>query len=444
MVTKKDFIFFGVISILFWIFFIHPDIMETSNHSYLLLDGIFNGHLRDFYQRVELHNNDLYYINNANYNIFVYFLFAIWQLPVYIIQNIFSLPMNENFYFIWSKGLSVLFYFGCAYVIFRISLLLGLDNSSAGWAGFAFLLNPVAFFSPMVMGQYDTICLFFLLVSLYYYINDDMPRFTLIISISFLAKFFSVFIFLPLLLLKEKRFIHIIKHCVLAVLPLALSSVLFRGTSSGFLGEMASRLIEHKIASIPLFPSFFSLLLIFCFLRKGETFKKDCISIAFFVFSSLFLLIDFHPQWVILFIPFWVLLVATQKNKQLYYYMSILLSTTFLLYSFMVFPRAVEWNLLWFGLFRLIGVDVIVIGFTSFSEFISSFSSVFANIAAASFSVVLLSVLIFRLPFSKNGLSLADKGIYHNPKDSKRLLWMCYAIGISFWMVVTFTGIIIH
>ena len=92
-----DKLFFGIAFVLAFFFMSHPDLWETANHSYVFLESVFSGNFMNFYEFCAAHNNSYYYINVANYNIMIYMLFGLWELPVFIFNHIFSLPLNEVF-----------------------------------------------------------------------------------------------------------------------------------------------------------------------------------------------------------------------------------------------------------------------------------------------------------------------------------------------------------
>lgn len=122
------------------LFFMHDDLMETSNHSYILLTDIFKGRFLNFYLDVEAHENDLYYINNANYNILVYLLFALWQLPIEIIRRVLGIAFNEHFLWFWSKFLPCIFYWLCFKEICKITGLMTCEKVYAEEASLVYLL----------------------------------------------------------------------------------------------------------------------------------------------------------------------------------------------------------------------------------------------------------------------------------------------------------------
>ena len=440
-ISYLDLAVIGLIIIGFWLFFIHPDIMETSNHSYLFLESVISGNVRSFYKTVELHDNALYYMNGAYYNIFVYAVFALWQLPVSLVEQLFSLSMNETFYFIWSKALCAILYCMCAVLVYKICLSLKIAEKRAAFAAFAFLLNPVAFFSPMIMGQYDSLCLFLMLASFFYFAKGDLLRFSVIAGIAILCKYFAFFIFLPLLLLMEKRVVNLMKFLLCASFPLILTSILLPSANSPHFGEMIVRMLLPRAGLIPLFPALFLLVCVWSYLKKPDNMSpQHGLHLSFVVFALLFLLIESHPQWYILLIPFLIITVFSQRNLQLFFYLGALLSVFFFIHIFIVFPGHFELNLLGFGILRLFHVPNI-----TGREYVRvlqhfNFSESFKLISEAAFRTVLFVITVVYLPFNK-GVSLADKGHFVNPKSAKRAIWFVFIFGTGFWLLAIIPGL---
>lgn len=106
-------IIFVSVFVLSFFMFSHPDLWETANHSYVFLESVFDGGFLDFYEICAEHANTYYYINNANYNIVTYIIFGLWELPVFVFNNLFGLALNEKFLIFWAKCVSAAFYLGC-------------------------------------------------------------------------------------------------------------------------------------------------------------------------------------------------------------------------------------------------------------------------------------------------------------------------------------------
>ena len=81
--------------------FSHPDLWETANHGYVFLESLFSGKVLHFYEICARHENTYYYLNSANYNIVIYIIFGLWELPVFVFNKIFHLRLNERFLIYW-------------------------------------------------------------------------------------------------------------------------------------------------------------------------------------------------------------------------------------------------------------------------------------------------------------------------------------------------------
>lgn len=344
-----------------WLLFVHPDIIETANHSYLLLESIFSGRFMHFYTDVMEHNNTLYYLNNAHYNVVIYLIFALAELPIFIINSLFGLPVNEPILYFTGKLVSIGFFLACLPVLKEIANELKIEEKLQSWLLLFFVLWPPAFFSSYVMGQYDSICLFFTLLSFMYWLKGKYMHFALVAGVGAACKFFALFLFLPLVLLTEKRLLHIIKYGLLSLWLVLPTSLLFMGRTGDmghFNGIMSSRLFTAKFLGareIPLFPALYLLLCFAAYLwqPKPDQQKRAGLWLGLGAYSLFFLLVDWHPQWLLLLAPFILLTTFLEKNKTPWFWLDIALSAGFFIYCAVAFPNQLEANLLDFGLVGL-------------------------------------------------------------------------------------------
>ncbi len=100
--------------------FAHPDIQETANHTWLFLEHVFSGELLDFYTDVLAHENELFYVNAAHYNIFLYGVFGLWMLPVYGIARLAGAVPCQLLLTLWAKALACLAAAACGVLTARI------------------------------------------------------------------------------------------------------------------------------------------------------------------------------------------------------------------------------------------------------------------------------------------------------------------------------------
>lgn len=447
---QKHWAVFAIISILSWLLFVHPDIMETANHSYLLLDSLFSGRFFGYYNDVMAHENSLYYINNAHYNIFIYFIFAIAQFPVFVINSIFHLPVNEPLLYFIGKLVSGIFFVGCFPLIHQIGEELSLSYSTSRIAALFFALWPPAFFSALVMGQYDSIGLFFTLAALLYWMRGRMTAFALMTGVAAACKFFVFFMFIPLLLLREKRLVHIVKTGLVSLWLLLPTTLLFMGRTGDmgtFNNIMMSRLFQAKLLGareIPLFPALYMILCFAAFLWKPaiENIKRTGLWLSLAAYSLFFLLVDWHPQWLILLGPFIILSTMLEKPRVPWFLLDIALCAGFFIFAAVVFPNQLEANLLDFGLVGIL---------TPFSTHqfpsrnaISFYYNLLPMVSALPMVLcggAFIAQIIFKMPL-KGGTpaSRLAQGTPATQNWEKNLLlwvWLVFGIGFSIWLLPT-------
>ena len=348
-VKNYDKILFGAAFLFAFLFMSHPDLWETANHSYVFLESIFSGNFLNFYDYVAQHNNSYYYINMANYNVLIYVIFGLWELPVYIFNQIFHLALNENFIIYWAKLVSVGFFVGCGVMVKKLCENLGFEPNKGATVALFFLFNPIAFYSPMVMGQYDTLCLFFTLWALNYYVKGNYTKFSLILGVGVVCKFFPLLIFFPLILLVEKKILPLIKYALMTLWLYIPTTLLFlgrTGNASAFTKAMIERMfsltIDAGFGQVAVFPLVYAMVVFMAFLytpKEEKTKNYLAVYLPMVVFGLLFNSIYWHPQWLILFIPFVVITTFMQKNKAPWFCLDIVMAAGFFFHCFYQFPN---------------------------------------------------------------------------------------------------------
>jgi hypothetical protein len=437
-----DKIFFATVFTVIFFCAGHVDLWETANHSYVFLESIFSGNFLRFYEFCAEHSNTYYYINNANYNICLYAVFGLWELPVFLFNKLFGLALNEKFMIFWAKAVSVGFFLGCGYMVKKISLSLGIEKEKAHMALLFFLFNPIAFFSADVMGQYDSICLFFALLAILFYIKGDMKKFSFIMGTSFVFKFFSLLIFFPLLLLKEKKFLKILKHTAISLWLYIPTTLLFlgkTGNAAAFTRQMTDRVtsltIDTGMGAVSVYVLLYACIIFICYIYEFEN-SKDINYIAVYtpmaVFALLFLTIYWHPQWLILVVPFLVITSFSQANKTPWFLLDIVLSGGFMFLNFYKYPMQMGANLLNSGILP----PQNFISNVTISHFLNLIPYMY-TVTLVMFTGGLLLNIILKLPLKS--VSLADRispKEFYNRLSLKNMLYIQVAIGFfAFWLI---------
>ena len=140
------------------------------------------------------------------YGFGLYLVFAVWNLPLWLLQelggvNVFTSVLALS----WAKAITLPFLLGSAWLVGRICTELGLPAGRAKWSRFMFLTSGFLVTAVFVMAQYDVIHIFFSTLGIYYLLRGRHRAFVAAFAVAIAMKFFPIFIFIPVLLLKEKR-----------------------------------------------------------------------------------------------------------------------------------------------------------------------------------------------------------------------------------------------
>ncbi len=320
------YLIFAVFALICYVFFCYHDILITAHHSYGYLDGRF----LDYY--TASHEMDGTY--GSNYFPLTFIFFAIWNLPLKLFGFAPSFFGDWGVVFaLWNKLLPVLFLFASACVMYRLAFdRLHFGRGKAIIAATMLLMSPYAFFSQFLFAQYDSFVIFFMLLGMYYFFNEDMRKkdwilFSIFFGVATAFKYFAAVVYVIFLVLKQKNILKILTNAIVFILPLAvqfgfyflfdrsafIQSVLKFGVID-YVSVFGIRTLLGMINLVYLFliaiiafayftnPSdHYSLLGWSCFYACGASFV-------------LFGLMSWHPQWLLFAVPFWTL--STMINRK--------------------------------------------------------------------------------------------------------------------------------
>lgn len=441
---------FAVLGAFALAFFVHPDVIETANHSYVMLDGLFKGRFLQFYNDVmaQPFGTNLYYINYAHYNIFIYIIFGIVELPVYLFNLIFGTAINEPLLYFIGKLVSAGFFAACLPLVHKIALELGLKPQTANLAALAFALSPPAFFSTFVMGQYDSICLFFLLLGLLYWLRGNLLGCAFMLGAGGAAKFFSLLVLVPLVLLREKRPLHILKYGLVSLWLLLPTGLLFAGRT-GDMGLFNNIMLERLFAAslpagraFPLYPTLYLILCVAAYLWRPSRERLGCIGLwmCLAVLGGIFLFTYWNAQWVVLLAPFVVLTTLLEKERRGWFWLSILSAAGYFLLCFTSFAGQLEANLLDSGVLGLLtGLSTALVAHNNVAFYLNLLPAVSA-LGMVLFGGALLCHILFKLPLKAGtpASRLANAGDKATVVEaSPKYIWLSFAAGMAIWLLPT-------
>lgn len=121
----------------------------------------------------------------------------------------------------------MVFYFASAYIMYKICRYITNDEDNSKIISIIFITSPIAIFAVFIFGQYDIISVFFTMLGYYYYVKNDYLKFSIFFSLAISIKFFPLLIFVPLLLLVEKRLLQILKYGIISVSATILQILMY-------------------------------------------------------------------------------------------------------------------------------------------------------------------------------------------------------------------------
>ena len=320
-------LFYFLVIIICFLFFNQGDLNHTVRSSYAFL----NGHIIDFYD----YNKGI--VGGNNYLPILYIIFAIWNIPIYILGLTSDLSNGAMFLntveLVWSKLLLALFFAGTIFLLNKCAELLSSDLHKEKLSLYSalFATSPIAIFSVFIFSQYDIFGSFFTVLALYYYLKKNFTAFAWLFSIAIGFKFFALVIYLPLLIFAEKRVQHILKLLVTGGFITFFQFLIYWHSQAFQAGMLAIpndstgglNYLNHTLTN----PNTYCLIA-YLFLcryaykskaKDDNDFAMHAIFIPIAAYGLMFESIVWHPQWLIIIMPFFSLSYLFINKKRLFY-----------------------------------------------------------------------------------------------------------------------------
>lgn len=347
----------GLVLVLLFVSAAEGDLMITGNTAWQL----WNSHFTNFYEVVMAWEDSA----SANYMPTTYILFGLWILPLKLLGYEAPVTAGTNVlrYVLWYKLLPVLFYAGCAYLIYKIAREMKFGDLKARWCAFAFVTAPVAVYSQFIFSQYDSFTLFFMLLGIYFYLKDKTPGFIIGFAIAASFKYYAILFFAVVLMIREKRIGWIIlKMLGAAALDILYLAIFLRSHafSECIFGFNAMDYIKQSDFSTILGSVSFmqvAVIVICAWSYFVEvTNKTDAFRWAVFLCCglcfALFGLSTFHPQWLLIAVPFWLFGAMMHRRREVFMWLDMLFGMVFYLFAYMFWANIGDDVCLYNGVWR--------------------------------------------------------------------------------------------
>ena len=406
--SKLLLFFYALILILCYLLFLQGDLAHTASSSYAYLGG----HFKDFYD----YNQPL--VSRNDYLPLLYLIYAAWNIPLLLFGYTNGLDTNPWFArspveILWWKILLIIFFFATAYLISKIGKLIDSKNSQLG---LVFATSPIAIFIVFIFSQYDIISVFFSTLGVYYFLRKKYFRFSFYFSVAISIKYFALVIFLPLLLLGEKNILNLVKYFLIGIsitliqLALYWHSAIFKGE----IFQLATGKLNGSLQHNFLFYFTVAVYFIACVYLRNSKFKslyewrRAAVFFSLLSYLLMFFVVPWHPQWLIIIVPFLVLSYSYIASKKTFLFFDVLGMLFFVWYIVNKFAFNVDVSMAYRGALKsfLPDSDLIISDLYSY-KFSNLFHTCFNIYLASPFILVFLELLLQRKRF----LNLANQNL---------------------------------
>lgn len=323
--------------------------------------------------------------NQLPYGLMHQWICEIWVLPVNLLYHLFKFDFNSPMAILWYKLIIPIFLLLCMREMSNIARIMQVQKKHIMWMHFLFITSVLVTLPVFHIAQTDVLYLFFMLRGFRALLQNDTKKFLVYYAISGSFKMISLFVFIPLVLMKEKRILFIIRNmiCGCIIVPLqhvwyrviqALNGAFFykdlstqytqhtqqaetvvesveetQETITGFYSHFYNKILYFEfpavrkgyVASLLVF--LFVLLCIWCYMQKTEDTHEWRLKCIYFSTASLllfFVMSSPSPYWIVILYPFLFLLIYA-NNKRLR--INLLLEKAFTMTMFIVYVMNTFW-----------------------------------------------------------------------------------------------------
>ncbi len=340
----------------------YNDIVITTRHGINFWNVLLEGKFLDFYKVSRIASGNDYYtaVQGCAYNILVYIVFAVWNLPLYLLERFAGVDvMNAIPCLVYSKLLVVACTAVTAAILRKLLEALHVSKEHHSLMVYLYLSSTLLVTVVFLTGQYDILSLPFQMLGLLAFIKGKDRAFVFWFGIAFCFKYFAAIIFLPLLLLRHKKAAAWVRNLVMLLVPVLITKLPFllygllaqtdRGTGGEALaGRIMTRMLSSSNIGAGINPFFvvYICLLVWCYLRQENSSSSghSGVWVCMVAYGAFFGLLNAYPYWSILLAPFVVLAIAMEPKHM---YINLILETAG--YAGLIVVNMLRYNWVYFG-----------------------------------------------------------------------------------------------
>ncbi|HOY61067.1 MAG TPA: glycosyltransferase 87 family protein [Candidatus Woesebacteria bacterium] len=343
---KELFVFALILRLILAPLFYHPDIKSQNFHFQFLSLGKIN-----IYQYIDENKQFLPYRDTFNYLPLTYLSFGAGQILLrpLLPSNFFTWlndwgPSQNNYpdllYFMLILKLPyIIFDLGIGYLLYKLY-----DKKVL----IIWLFNPLSFYLIYILANFDIVPVFFSLLSFYLLKKSRNSLAFIFLGIATALKFYPLLFFPFFLFYHPNNIQKIIRNIFAFLLPLIITIIPFVFTPffvQAFSGSgLTQKITEFKILNIPIYPVIYMIILAIYYFSKNKNIEKSFL----WLFLGFIVLVNYHPQWLLWFLPFIIFPILKTKIKTIIFVLIVFLS---LLYIVLINDQFLFWG-------HLIPIDI--------------------------------------------------------------------------------------
>lgn len=299
---------------------LYGDNLINSNTGYMIIDKIFSGQFGQLYNEIDW-----------SYGLSIYFIYALWSVPIWFIGYIcgFEINMNAIPVLLWYKLLLAVFAIWSIFLVGKVAEELYAERKQEVKLQYCmsiFLVVPV-----VAIAQCDIIGICFVLLGLYYYIKEQNILFIIAMAVAITMKGFAILPFLPLVLFRFRKISKLISVFGAGLLFAGVSELVIRNSETGasarsnpeyYVNVAIQRLTEVRIDAgasrvIGLLGFFFLILCIIAYILPNQDTEKNkryAIWLVFSSYLSFFLFYNNNFYRHVLLAPFLILAIYVKPG----------------------------------------------------------------------------------------------------------------------------------
>lgn len=323
-----------------FLFCFTKDFKLTVTQSLDFNDCLFRGKVFRFYSEINKLALSGHYSNawpqsllaGANYSIINYMTVGIFCLPVYAFDRLFHLSVPFLVYEAVVKAMFVVMMVYMTKIIFDICRLLKPEECDAKWASFCFLTSPVFLFASIIISHLDIFSILFLLLGIKYMVREKHWLELLFFMLAATYKPFILLGIIPILLLREKRILYLIRDFLAVLFGILLQNIVYRfdpgyGETQKFMSEtydFLGRFFGVGFAyerncyhgTVSYFVVSFVLICVAAYMIKKVKWEY-VFALPFMVMGAFVLFVQWHPNWMVLVVPFLTMMLIYTHNLRI-------------------------------------------------------------------------------------------------------------------------------